>query len=68
MNPDTARLGTPHVLFTAPVVPGNPAGRSYDVTADGERFIMATRPPERAPRRIMVIANFFDVIRRMVPR
>jgi hypothetical protein len=37
------------------------------VTADGERFIMATRPPERAPRRVMVITGFFEVLRRALP-
>jgi Tol biopolymer transport system component len=66
VNPETARLGTPQVLFTAAVVSGSPARMSYDVTADGERFIMATRPPGRAPRRVMVITNFFEFIERMV--
>jgi dipeptidyl aminopeptidase/acylaminoacyl peptidase len=66
VDPETAGLGTPQVLFTAPVVSGNLARRSYDVTADGERFIMVTRPPERAPRRIMVITDFFQIITGMV--
>jgi len=68
VDPGSTRLGTPQVLFTAPIVRGDPGQRSYDVTADGERFIMVTRPAERASRRVMVITNFFDVIERMVPR
>jgi hypothetical protein len=68
VDPGSARLGTPQVLFTAPIVRGDPGQRSYDVTADGERFIMVTRPAERASRRVMVITNFFDVIERMVRR
>jgi len=63
----SSELGTPRVLFNAPIVDNEPSRTTYDVTADGERFIMATRPPERAPRRVMVITNFFEVLKRAVP-
>jgi len=67
VDPETAELGAPNLLFTAPAAPTDLARRSYDVTADGARFIMVVRPPERAPRRVMLITNFFQVIERMVP-
>jgi dipeptidyl aminopeptidase/acylaminoacyl peptidase len=58
--------GTPEELFTAPMLAWNASYIAYDVTADGERFFMVTRPPERAPRRIIVITNFFEELTRMV--
>ncbi|MCH2470009.1 MAG: hypothetical protein MK486_08335 [Gemmatimonadetes bacterium] len=36
------------------------------VLMGSERFFMVTRPPERAPRRIIVIMNFFEERTRMV--
>ena len=36
------------------------------VLMGSERFFMVTRPPERAPRRIIVIINFFEELTRMV--
>ena len=36
------------------------------VLMGSERFFMVTRPPERAPRRIIVIMNFFEELTRMV--
>ncbi|HAC05330.1 MAG TPA: hypothetical protein EYM78_02065 [Gemmatimonadetes bacterium] len=36
------------------------------VLMGSERFFRVTRPPERAPRRIIVIMNFFEELTRMV--
>ena len=36
------------------------------VLMGSERFFMVTRPPQRAPRRIIVIMNFFEELTRMV--
>ena len=36
------------------------------VLMGSERFFMVTRPRERAPRRIIVIMNFFEELTRMV--
>ncbi len=57
--------GTPEELFSAPMLVWSQSV-AYDVTADGERFFMVTRPPERAPRRIIVMTNFFEELTRMV--
>jgi hypothetical protein len=31
---------------------------SYEVTADGQRFLMVKAPPESAPRRVEVVLNW----------
>lgn len=41
-------------------------GPELAVLMGSERFFMVTRPPERAPRRIIVIMNFFEERTRMV--
>jgi serine/threonine-protein kinase len=37
---------------------------NYDVSRDGQRFIMVETPPESAPRRVNVILNWFTELRR----
>jgi Tol biopolymer transport system component len=39
---------------------------SFDVTPDGQRFLMVKTPPEFAPRQINVVLNWFDELRRRV--
>lgn len=43
------------------------AGRSYDVSPDGQRILVSkrTRPTER--RRIRLVQNWFDDLKRIVP-
>jgi len=60
---------TPEVLFTGPY-PDNPGWtrpRSYDVTSDGERFLMSKRPDPPARPRIVVVLNWFDELKAKVP-
>ena len=66
----TGATGTPRVLFTGPY-PDNPGWtrpRSYDVTPDGERFLMTKRSGEQRQPRIVVVVNWFDELRARVPR
>ena len=46
------------------------AGRTYDVAADGRRFLMikedASRPDQR-PIQLVVVQNFFEELKRLVP-
>ncbi len=66
----SGRSGAPSLLFAGPY-PDNPGWtrpRSYDVSADGERFLM-TRLPDNLPRpQIAVVLNWFDELRARVPR
>ena len=64
------RSGPPRALFAGsyPDNPGWTRPRSYDVTPDGERFLM-TKLPAGLPRpRINVVLNWFDEVRAKVPR
>jgi hypothetical protein len=42
-------------------------GRDYDVTTDGQRFVMIKRPDVSAPQQINVILNWFEALERLVP-
>jgi serine/threonine-protein kinase len=62
--------GPPRVLFSGPY-PDNPGWtrpRSYDVTPDGERFLLTKLPGEQPRPRIMVVLNWFEELRARVPR
>lgn len=63
------RSGQPVVLFSGPYPdsPGWTRPRSYDVSRDGERFLMLKRPPERTRPRINVVLNWFEELRAKAP-
>jgi hypothetical protein len=45
-------------------------GRSYDVSPDGQRFLMALtkdRPGDRASTQTIWVQNWFDELKRLVP-
>ena len=54
----------PTLLFQGPFV--NVPGPSYDVGPDG-RFLLLEGPPETPVRRLNVVLNWFDELRRLVP-
>jgi Tol biopolymer transport system component len=64
------RSGQPVALFGGPYAdsPGWTRPRSYDVSRDGERFLLLKRPPERERPRVNVVMNWFDELRAKVPR
>jgi serine/threonine-protein kinase len=69
-DPDRGRSGPPALLFAGPY-PDNPGWtrpRSYDVSSDGERFLMTRLQPDRPTPRIVVVLNWFDELRAKVPR
>ena len=66
VDPATAELGSPTVLFTGDYMDSNEW--SYDVTPDGERFLMLRRPPGTEPRQVVVVTNWFRELERLVPR
>ena len=64
------QIGQPVALFGGPY-PDNPGWtrpRSYDVSRDGERFLMTKLPIEQPRPRIAVVLNWFDELRAKVPR
>ena len=62
VDPATGSLGRPQVLFEESYEYASQT-RNYDVTPDGERFLMVKRPSDRQPRRVVVVTNFFQELR-----
>jgi Tol biopolymer transport system component len=65
---DTGASGPPRILFSGPY-PDNPGWtrpRSYDVTPDGQRFLMTKRSGEQTRPRIVVVVNWFEELRAKV--
>jgi Tol biopolymer transport system component len=61
--------GAPRPLFEGRYVGSSP-GRSYDVTSDGQRFVMLRaidRPPSNGPTMLMLIENWFEELKRLAP-
>ncbi len=63
---DEFAAGTPRVLFDDCYLGHGAYGRTYDITPDGRRFVMVKEmnPP---PRRIAVVLNWFEELKRLVP-
>jgi eukaryotic-like serine/threonine-protein kinase len=51
----------PYVTVTAE------SGRTYDVSPDGRRFLMVKQPATRASAQIVIVQNWFEELRRLVP-
>ena len=67
---DIARLGTPELLFEFQYYVGPRAGRSYDVSPDGERFVMMSNPAtgsQNSPGEIHVVLNWLQELTERVP-
>jgi len=60
--------GKPRMLFEGAYVPSSPTISSYDVSADGQRFLML-KPVERAQAatQIVVVQNWFEELKQKVP-
>ena len=70
----TLEVGTPRKLFDGPYLfraPGLGVGRMYDVSADGQRFLMikeSSGADERPPSpRMILVQNWFEELKRLVP-
>ena len=63
---DELALGEPQVLFEGDFAPGLFGFVNYDVTADGERFLML-RQVEGSAVPIVVVLNWFEELKRLVP-
>jgi Tol biopolymer transport system component len=57
----------PAVLFEGNYDRGVIAFRNYDVSSDGQRFVMIQRGEEPAPTEIAVVLNWFAELERLVP-
>jgi Tol biopolymer transport system component len=63
----TPPTGRQRVLFSARPYASVPVHQSYDVSPDGKRFVMIRLSTDRgAP--LVVVENFFEELKRKVPR
>jgi dipeptidyl aminopeptidase/acylaminoacyl peptidase len=67
MDPTTGEPTAPQVLFPDEYVWESQSLRGYDVTGDGERFVVLKVPEERRPRRVMLVTSFFRELQRIRP-
>jgi len=61
--------GKPHVLFEGGYLPTPLTNPNYDVSHDGQRFLMLkpTEQSETAPIRINIVLNWFEELKQKVP-
>ncbi len=58
--------GESKVLFEGPFE-STARHPDYDVSPDGQRFLMIRTPPESAPRQMNIVINWFEELKRLVP-
>ena len=65
----TFRAGTPKLLFEGTFRTTNNSRANYDVTPDGQRFVMTTvsDQPQNALTQINVVLNWFEELKQRVP-
>ena len=65
----TFSAGHPSMLFEGEYLasPFPATGVTYDVTADGQRFLMVKETPQASDIKINVVANWFEELKRLVP-
>jgi len=63
------RAGTPRRLFEGPNYPTGTGRADYDISPDGERFLMLKEEQQQqgALTQIHVVLNWFEELRRRVP-
>ena len=61
------RVGRSRVLFTGNYLLASVIRPAYDVTPDGNAFVMVQPYAETVVSRMIVIVNWFDELRRLVP-
>jgi serine/threonine-protein kinase len=60
--------GRPKVLFEGPYLLSAANLPAYDMSRDGQRFLMVKEgPEEQAPTQINVVLNWFEELKRLVP-
>jgi serine/threonine-protein kinase len=63
------RVGSPEVLFEErfAITHRADAPRNYDVSRDGQRFLMVQTVDEPTPTQLNVVLNWFEELKRLVP-
>jgi hypothetical protein len=66
----TPPLGRQQVLFSARPYSTDTYNRAYDVTPDGQRFVMLRLASGQREEdlRLIIVENFFQELKRLVPK
>jgi hypothetical protein len=65
---DRLTIGTPRSLFRHNIVSGNSVdGRTYDVTADGQRILAVSIPRDELPRRVEFVTDLVPQLHLLAP-
>ncbi|MBK6406122.1 MAG: protein kinase [Holophagales bacterium] len=65
---DRAAFEAPRPLFRFPIVPGaDHDAQTYDVTADGKRFLAVTIPEGSRPQRMEIVTDWARELARLAP-
>jgi eukaryotic-like serine/threonine-protein kinase len=59
--------GRPKVLFESPYVPALQTNANYDVSPDGQRFLMVKENEATSAAQINVVLNWFEELKQKVP-
>ena len=59
--------GKPRVLFQGQYLSSFPTRSNYDVSPDGQRFLMLKPVEQAAPTQINVVLNWFEELKQKVP-
>jgi serine/threonine-protein kinase len=59
--------GTPRELFTGDYASASTPSPNYDVSRDGQRFLMVQPSAHATPTQIVVVVNWFDELKRLGP-
>jgi hypothetical protein len=62
----TFSAGTPRPLFEGPYLPPL-ASRTFDISRDGQRFLMIKENVAVTPRELVVVQNWTEELKRLVP-
>ncbi len=63
----TFRAGSPRLLFEGSYESSTIGSAFYDVTPDGQRFVMVQAQQEAGASQIHVVLNWFEELKRLVP-
>ncbi len=64
---ETFSAENPRLLFEGRFVPTRRGDAAYDISPDGQRFLMVKRVHESIPTQLNVVLNWFGELNRRVP-
>jgi Tol biopolymer transport system component len=67
LSGETFSAENPRLLFEGRFVPTRRGDAAYDVSPDGQRFLMVKRVQESIPTQLNIVLNWFEELKRRVP-